>query len=363
MLMAWKHGRNFWTHVKLRDGRRKRGSLGTSDKALAREIERMLAILHGRRDWDILDSIADRTLTIGEVFDHWQLGDVEVDLLRARLRDVDLNAHVEGWQRWARHRANPDTVARYTQQLRVLIPEVAPFLRSEFTRKRISATLTSLPSSSTTARRYHAAWSSFANYLVEVEVLDSNPLRLVKAPRPNPPKELFLELHDIVRLVDAQPEPYRTIAALREGAGVEISAALQVRRGDVNISQRTILVRGTKNQWRTRPVLVDEWAMGYLERYIRNRALMPAALLFDGIKPRSAWEVHRSATKELGLPADYTLHDSRHSFAVRWMKGGVDPQLIANNLGHKDATLVMRVYGKYRPTAMDLARIQAADLV
>ncbi len=356
--MAWKHGRSYWAHVRRRDGSRKRCQLGTDSKVLAREIERMLSILHGRREWDLLQAVADGPLTVGELFDHWRGGSEQLDLLRARLNDVDLNDYVEGWQRWARRRAKSETVSKYTGQLRVLIPEPVPFPRSGFTRKKISEKLSDLPGSGTTARRYHAAWSSFANYLVEVEVLDSNPLRLIKAPRPNLPKELYLELHDVVRLIDAQPEPYRTIAALREGAGVEISAALGVRRGDVDIAKRIVFVRGTKNVWRTRPVLVDEWAIPYLERFIRDKALMPAALLFEGVKPRSVWEVNRRTVRELKLDERYTLHDSRHSFAVRWMKAGIDPQLIANNLGHKDASLVMRVYGKYRPTLQDLARIR-----
>jgi len=35
----------------------------------------------------------------------------------------------------------------------------------------------------------------------------------------------------------------------------------------------------------------------------------------------------------------------------------VDPNMIAANLGHKDATLVMRIYGKYRPREADFARL------
>ncbi len=67
---------------------------------------------------------------------------------------------------------------------------------------------------------------------------------------------------------------------------------------------------------------------------------------------------HREAVKALKLDPGYRLHDCRHSYAVRQMQAGVDPTLIAHNLGHKDAFMVLKVYGKYRPTARDLARGQ-----
>ena len=39
------------------------------------------------------------------------------------------------------------------------------------------------------------------------------------------------------------------------------------------------------------------------------------------------------------------------------MRAGIDPNLIAANLGHKNAMLVLKVYGKHRPRALDLARL------
>ena len=354
--MAWLHGKTYWAHVVLRDRTRRRVSLGTRDKTVARDIEHMIKILSGRRDWEVLEGALKRPGGIGELYDTWRTGPGGLTDYRRRLHDVDLSLHVDGWLQWSGRSAQTDTIARYLSQLRKLIPESAPFPRSHFTRKVISDALRRIPGSTTTARRHHAAWSSFGNYLVEVEVLEANPLRSIRAPRPNPPKDVYLSLPDILRLVEAQPEPFRTIAAIREGAGVEISAVLKITRRDVDLDAGVIEVRGTKTTWRNRPVRLDEWAVAYLRRFIQDNGLMPSALLFPGVKPRAVWETHRKTVMVLGLDPRYTLHDARHSYAVRRMKEGIDPQLIANNLGHKDATMVLRIYGKYRPTAMDLQR-------
>lgn len=356
--MTWLRGRTYWTWVHLRDGTRVRRSLETRDRGVAREIERMLDILHGRREWQLVEAAAIGSSTIGEVFDYWKRGDDGLSELRARLGDIDLAQHVEPWKRWAARGASAETVEKYAKQLRALIPESKPSRRSDFTRRRVSEALVALPCSGSTARRYLAAWSSFASYLVEQEILDSNPVRSVKAPRNNPPRELWLSLEDVMRLVDAQPEPFRALAALREGAGVEISAALGVRRSDVDLASSTVFARGTKTPGRTRVVAVEPWAMKRLAEYVRRNRSTPSALLFDGVKARRALDVQRRELKRLGLDPSYTLHDARHSYAVRQMKTGVDPQVIAANLGHTDALMVLKVYGKYRPTAQDLARAQ-----
>ena len=182
-------------------------------------------------------------------------------------------------------------------------------------------------------------------------MLEYSPTRAVKPPRENNPRETHLELPDVQRLVEAQEEPFSTLAALREGAGVEISAALSVRRRDVNDDGSRVLIRGTKNQWRTRPVYVEPWARRYLVAYMRN--LLPEAQLFEGVEYYDALKAHREALKATRLPRTYTLHDARHSLAVRWMRQGINPNVIAANLGHKNPALVLRVYGKNRPHSAD----------
>lgn len=353
--MPWRHGKGYWAWATVRD-ERKRVSLGTNDRALAREIEGMLRQLAGKREWALLEAAINGPSTVGELYDHWSQGAEGLGSMRARLNDVDLNEYVWPWENWAKRRAAPASVARYLVQLRSLIPEGKPFPCSRFTRKEINRVLNDLTVSGSTARRYHAAWSSFAKFLVENEVIEANPLRSITAPRNNPARELYLSLEESKRYVEAQPEPYRSIAALREGAGVEISAALKVRRRDVNEKDHTVHVHGTKNSWRSRPVFVQDWAWPYIAAAAKGK--LPDAPLFveaagDAVTYYRALASHRAAVKAVKLPADYTMHDARHSFAVRCMKAGVNPQVIANNLGHRDATMVLRNYGKHRVTAAD----------
>lgn len=189
-----------------------------------------------------------------------------------------------------------------------------------------------------------------------MEVIEHNPLRDIRAPRPNPGREVYLDQADQKRLVEAHPFPYSALAALREGAGVEISAALRVRRRDISETDKTIFVRGSKNEWRARNVIVEDWAWPLLRRAFANK--LPDALVFDGLDYESARKAHQAALAATKLRLDYRMHDARHSIAVRWMKQGVEPQIIATNLGHRDASLVLKLYGRYQPRAEDLRRVR-----
>ncbi len=92
----------------------------------------------------------------------------------------------------------------------------------------------------------------------------------------------------------------------------------------------------------------------FIEAHVRT--LLPTAQLWPGITTDKARYYHREACRRVEI-ADYRMNDGRHSYAVRKMRQGIDPYLIAMNLGHKDATMVHKVYGKYRPRAEDRRRL------
>ena len=354
--MAFKRGRVYWTHVRQQGGKRKRISLGTTLAPIAREMEAMLARLVSRREWPVLAAADTRPDGIGELFDYWRREGETLSDYRALIDNCDLSAYVDAWQKWAGRRATERTVAKYLRQLRVLIPAGKTFSRSDFRRGVISAALNKLTTSGSTARRYHAAWSSFANYLVEADVIEHNPLRDIRPPKSNAGREVYLDQAAQVGLVEAQPFPYSALAALREGAGVEISAALRVRRRDISETERTVYVRGTKNEWRSRSVIVEDWAWPLLRRAFANK--LPDAMVFDGLDYETARREHQNALKAKELREDYRMHDARHSLAVRWMQKGIEPEITANNLGHRDASLVLKLYGRYRPRTEDLRRVR-----
>ena len=344
-------------------------STGTSDRATAKGIERMLVDLgpKGKRAWDLLDDVAADRLTLGELYDAWSTDDLAG--LRARQVDVDLADHITGWQAWLADRVTRDTAAHYLAYLRTLIPADQHFWRSEFTGPAIArwlATRTSLPQkraksakgsrrqpdpvprpvSGGTKRRYLAAVLSFTAYLVELGILSGNPLRDVSAPPAAAPRCSFLELPDVQRVVEGAPEPFGAIYALAYGAGLEISAILALVESDIDSAARQVRGRGTKAWTRDRIARVADWAWPWVEAHLRG--VLPGERVFRGVDRWQAAHVHRERLRALGL-VGHRLHDARHHWAVRMARAGAPFELIARQLGHRDVAMVAKVYGRFKP--------------
>ncbi len=355
-------------------------STGTSHKPTARAMERMLAELGatGRREWDFLDRVADGSLELAVLYDAWSRDDLGG--LRHRIDDVDLTLHIAGWQAWLRDRVGPTSRDRYLAHIATLMPDGKPFYRSGFTgpavaqwlatrvtlvRKRRPAATGSrrredpapVPASGPTKRRYLAAVRSFARYLVEVGVLEANPLRDIQAPRPNAPRCSFLELPDVLRLVEGATGPYPAIFALAYGAGLEISAILSLVETDVDLREHQVRARGTKAWTRDRMALVADWAWLHVERHLR--AVLPGERVFRGVHRWAAGDMHRERCRALGLTG-YRLHDARHHWAVRMIRAGMPLELVARQLGHRDVVMVARVYGRFVPTTVERHRWERA---
>jgi integrase len=359
-----------WTvTVPTRDGRWVRRSSGTTHRPTAVRIERMLEDLGARRRraWDLLDAIIDRRLTLGELLDAWDANDLEA--LRGRLHDVDIEPFVAPFLERHAARVSAGTVNHYRHILRKLIPPGEPFLRSRFSVSALDTFVTNyrkrgawkrpkpdlLPpiASAPERRKVHAALSQFARHLVRLSVLSDNPLRRVDPPPSNRPRTKWLEIPELQRLVESQPEPYQTLAALLAGTGIELSVALTLRAEDVDLERQEIRARGTKTHSRDRMATVATWAWPFV--VARVAQLPPSTGLFAGIARQTAYLVHVRACEALGI-SDYRVHDHRHSYAVRALRAGTPAELVARQLGHANPAMVTKVYGRFIPSRDDRTR-------
>jgi site-specific recombinase XerC len=348
-------------------------SSGTRDFAVAEAMQDMLTALsrRGSRSWDIIDGIVERRVKIERVFDFYP---DRLEQLRAEVSDEDIAPAVDAWdaeldvRRKAGHLA-PATVAHYRRQVNWLFPrdeqgERKPVRRSTITSAWLKEKLSEVTGSSSNKRRHAAGWNSLLSYLVEAGKLDRNPLDAITLPANNKTKRPRIErLEDVIRFVNTFPVgPHRAAAAYQEGAGIEMQAMLATRRRDiVDETNRVMWAHGEKNEHRDRQVIVDDWAFQIIMAYVKATPMHPDAPLFGGITEdthRARWYEVRDALRDKGvaIPADYKPHSCRNTFAVRGLKNGRDPVLLASNLGHADTSELLRLYGRHRPAITDLVR-------
>jgi integrase len=343
--------RKVWkTRITLEDGRTGIFSCGTDDLATARQVVNCVKTLKRRRRWDALGLVVEKRITLGRLFDAFELG--TLDSLIKEMHDPDLSALVEQWP----------TNSDYRMQVRRMIPKGQHYPASRFSRRTVSEFLAGLNQtprrkgepvremSGSTKNRYRAALSVFARWLVEREVIEVNPVRDVRAQTPNPARMVWLTREQAKKLIEALPREHAAMEALMAATGMELQAVQRLRRRDVSTDLKTARAEGSKTPWRNRVVMATEpWAWTIVERYVAT--ILPDALCFTA-RGDTVLKVHRRLSKELGLPVT-TLHDWRHSYAVWCLKDGVSPTAIARQLGHKDTSLLEKVYGRFIPEPTD----------
>lgn len=150
------------------------------------------------------------------------------------------------------------------------------------------------------------------------------------------------------------------VFALLYGAGLRISEALSLRRGDVPRSSRdTLTILGKGGKVRQVPVLPQ--IVSAIEDYLAQCPWkMPAdGPLFVGAKggalsPRIIQLAMEGLRGALGLPDTATPHALRHSFATHLLARGGDLRTIQELLGHASLSTT-QVY-----TQVDTARLMAS---
>lgn len=356
MSTLYRRGKTWYVGVPLRAGGWVKRSTGTGIRARALPMAAMIDELgpKGTRSWNFLDAVQDGRLSVPALHDAWSAGPAALEALNASLHDLDANDLIPGWIQAIRDHVTPDTLQHYTTHLRTLVPEAVRFPLSRLSRPEIARWLHGLECSPPTKRKYRAAASSFCNFLLEMGHLPSNPVLQVRAPKPSQPRMSHLEREDVIRLVEAQEEPFRTISALMHATGAEVGAVLRAVRSDLDANSWMMRIRGTKNSHRDRQVYVLEWARPYVQRHVAE--LEPHGMMFPGVTRWSPTVSHKRACAALGIE-NYWLRDSRHTFAIGMAKAGVPLQMIASQLGHRDIQMVSRVYARYQPSMAEMARI------
>jgi integrase len=338
-----KSGHAFKQRVSNSQGYSGTFSTGTADFATAKRVGAMVKRLKHLRKWNVLNAIVAKHVKLKDVFDAYELDQLDAFMARAMEADLDLLL-----TEWKESGANE----RYVTQCRRMIPEGHRFPASRFTRATISAHLAKLTdaraknrrsATGSTKNRHRAAISQFSKWLVEREVIAANPVRDVQGKRENPARMIWYEWPQAKAIVDQLSGESRALEALMAGSGIEWQAALRLKRGDIDFDARKVHAKGSKNRFRNRVIKVTEsWAWEIFSSYAKQK--MAGVPLFT-LKPDFAITTHRKALAALEYP-DSTLHDWRHTYAVNWIRSGKPIAPLKRQLGHApNSTEVERVYG------------------
>lgn len=337
MVYRVKLGHAYKARVTDSEGRSIRASTGAYDEDSALRVMALVAELQERRGpfgRNVVRLIVSKRLSLVEVV----RADEErtLDELVESAATPDLSPLVEQWK-------DAGANEKYVVQVRQLVKPGAVFPAANFRTRTLSKFLGKLPVSGSTKNRYRVALSMFARWLVEQEVIETNPVRDVRGAKTETPPPIWYERAEAQSLILALPEKYRAREAMMYGTGMEWQAIERLRRKDIDLRELTVHAQGAKNKFRNRLVrITDPFVLPIIERHLKT--LLPNAPVFPGGE-WMALKVHKDTAAALQLKTT-TLHQWRHTYAVNWLREGGSPAALKRQLGHApNSTLVERVYG------------------
>ncbi|HEX3675703.1 MAG TPA: tyrosine recombinase XerC [Rhizomicrobium sp.] len=212
-------------------------------------------------------------------------------------------------------------------------------------------------------QRALAAIRSFFRYLAREGIADNPAPRSLRSPRTPKTLPRPLSVTDAARVLaeagehDVEWLGARDVALLTllYGAGLRISEALSLKRGDAPLGE-TLAIVGKGRKERIVPLLPV--IRDAIDKYVAicpfPRA--PDAPLFlsrtaKPMSPREAQALMQKLRGALGLPDRATPHALRHSFATHVLAGGGDLRAVQELLGHASLSTT-QTYTEVEPTAL-----------
>ncbi len=156
------------------------------------------------------------------------------------------------------------------------------------------------------------------------------------------PRDRFLTIEEVQRVIAELPPDRAAWVALAVGAGAELAALQAAERGDLDLAQGLVRLRGTKNERRDREVpLVLPVCQALVEQAFQWGEGSGRKLLRPWTKN---WRDLDDVATRLQI-APFSLHSLRHTFATWHLAAGISWDDTAHALGHADTTMLHRTYG------------------
>jgi integrase/recombinase XerC len=193
----------------------------------------------------------------------------------------------------------------------------------------------------------------FFKYLVQQELIDSNPAEYVQIPKLKKKLPDFLFYEEIIKLInsfkDNNPATKRdqAIIELLYGTGMRVTELSDLNICDINLEDDTIKLLGKGSKERIVPFSMP--VKTAIKKYIEKRGQIPKknyrqlmsnkALFINNIGKRlSARSIRRIINKYIQIAClnkKISPHVFRHTFATHLLNGGADLRSVQELLGHE----------------------------
>lgn len=259
----------------------------------------------------------------------------------------------------------PSTLRGYNSAIRhYLIPTFGELTISELTAIAIKEWLASLPISNKRKNNTLIPLRRMYDELYLDEIIDKNPFTRVKnlpvqAREPEP----FIN-EEIEKILDELTGQERNLIQFAFWSGLRTSELIALRWLDVELEQNRIFVRqakvcgqikATKTKAGAREVVLQPQAKEALLNQQTYTAKTSETVFHDS-RNNAPWKndqairkvVWQKALSKTGIKYREP-YQTRHTFASTMLSRGENPLWVAHQMGHKDWSMIIKVYGRWIP--------------
>jgi site-specific recombinase XerD len=183
-----------------------------------------------------------------------------------------------------------------------------------------------------TMNQYHAAYKLYATKVLNISW--DIPFPYAKRHKKLP---IVLSRIEISKIIEcAKNSKHKLLLGLAYGSGMRVSEAINLKVGDLNLNDLTLIVKNAKGD-KDRLTIFPEILKTDLQNMIAGKSTND--YLFESerggkLTTRNAQVAFEKSLKVAGIQKSATFHSLRHSFATHLLENGVDIRYIQKLLGH-----------------------------
>lgn len=280
--------------------------------------------------------------------------------------DIQISDQLE---KWVKHKQNDlalSTLRDYRSAINYyLIPTFGEYTISELTTSKVREWLYSLDISNQRKNNILIPLRAIFYDAYADGLIDRNPLdRIKQLPRTTPEAKPFSrkEMEDILGACDGQ---IRNIFRFAFWTGLRTSELIALQWPDINIKQQSVFIRHVRTRTGDKDLpktdssirkiellapalqaLKDQKKFTFdLNRDVFHNPQTNLPWKHDGPLRKTAWK----PALEMAGVSYRKPYSTRHTYASLMLSNGVNPMLVAKQMGHKDWGMLRKVYGRWLP--------------
>lgn len=300
-----------------------------------------------------------------DYFKHFPHSKKAKEFRKSRPDQYTIGEALINWLQRNQSKCQPSTIRDYTSAIyHHLIPAFGEMAISELTAIKVKEFLADLPCSNKRKSNILIPLRRVFDELYHDEIIDKNPLERVKnLPASTREPEPF-NADEITKILQELKGQEKNLIQFAFYSGLRTSELIALRWQDVDFDKnciyvRTAKVRGhlkcTKTKSGKREVTLQPQAKDALLSQNISTGKQ-SDIVFHDSRTNQPWKDDQAIRKIVWAPTLTKAgikyrnpYQTRHTFASMLLSRGENPMFVAQQMGHKDWSMIIKVYGRWIP--------------